>query len=118
MISQILFSRAAMAFTIVFACVLLWAFLTPVAMLPHVPEISDYIRHIVIFAVLLIPLGTAMPEYRVKYALLKLLFGTAIEFAQPHFGRGFEIHDLISNALGVGAGWYASRRISTLMQFK
>jgi VanZ family protein len=108
--------RGACALTLLFAVVLLWAFLTPIAQMPKVPDISDYIWHISIFAALVIPLCTTLPNQRMKTAIAAIIFGTIIEFIQPYFGRGFEVHDLVSNTLGVGAGWFFSRQFAQLFK--
>ena len=107
---------AAALVTIVLIFVLLWAFLTPVAQLPPAPGISDYFWHISIFAILVIPLGTTLPSQSLTIALAAILFGTVIEFIQPNFGRGFEIHDLVSNAVGVCAGWWIAKKLAGLLK--
>jgi glycopeptide antibiotics resistance protein len=109
---QQLLVRAAYGVTGAFSLVLLWAFLTPVAELPDVPGISDYVWHLVIFAILVLPLMATVPAKRLPLAVLAIAFGTAIEFGQPYFGRGFQIHDLAANALGVCAGWWLSSKIT------
>jgi VanZ family protein len=111
-----LVQRSAIALTLLFAVVLLWAFLTPIAQMPKIPDVSDYIWHISIFAVLVIPLCTTLPNQRMKTAIAAIIFGTIIEFIQPHFGRGFEVHDLVSNTLGVGAGWFFSMKFVQLLK--
>jgi VanZ family protein len=115
--NSILLVRGAFALTLLFAVQLLWAFLTPVAQMPKAPEISDYIWHISIFAVLVIPLCTTLPKQRMKTAIAAILFGTLIEFIQPYFGRGFQVHDLGANALGVCAGWFLSRQFAHFLKW-
>ena len=104
--------RSAAIVTFFYIILLLWAFLTPVANLPDVPKISDYIWHIGLLAVLVIPLMAILPKHITKIAVAAIAFGTIVEFIQPSFGRGFEIHDLLSNILGVGAGLFISRFIA------
>jgi VanZ family protein len=108
--------RAAAAFTFVFTLVLLWAFLTPISQLPKTPDISDYVWHFAIFAVLVIPLSTVLPKQGGKIAFAAVLFGTAIECIQPYFGRGFEAHDLLSNAIGIVAGWCISMTLVSVFR--
>ena len=104
--------RAATIFTAGFAIAILWAFLTPIEQLPPNPNIADYIWHIAVFAALIIPLGSTLSRHNTKIALIAFAFATILEFAQPYFGRGFEIHDLISNTIGVGSGWFIARKMS------
>lgn len=115
MIGSLWLVRAAWIFTIGFTLVLLWALLTPVAQLPKVPDLSDYVWHIGTFATLVLPLCTIMPKQGAKIAVMAVLLGTLIEFIQPYFDRGFEIHDLGSNAIGIGLGWLISRPISVFL---
>ena len=116
MTRDIWFLRAAIAFTLVFSAALVWAFLTPIAQLPKVPDISDYVWHIAIFAVLVIPLCTILPAQRIFLVGSAIAFGIILEILQPYFGRGFEIHDLASNVLGVGLGWLASRKLAAIVE--
>lgn len=57
-------------------------------------------------------------EHRIRCAVAAIVFGLAVEIIQPHFGRGFEIHDLFSNMLGVGAGWYIGKNLGAYLKFK
>ena len=104
--------RSAAIATFFYIFALLWAFLTPLSELPDVLQISDYIWHIVLLAVLVVPLMTIVPKHSAKIAVAAIAFGTIVEFIQPSFGRGFETHDLLSNIFGVGAGWFISRYIA------
>lgn len=107
--------RFAWAFTGTLCVALVWAFLTPVAELPRFPTISDYFWHIGLFAILVIPLGTTLPAQRIWLVIFALAFGTLLEILQPYFGRGFEVHDLIANALGVALGWFVSTKLAWVL---
>ena len=107
---------AATTFTFLFVIVLMWAFLTPIDQLPSGPDISDYFWHIAIFAILVLPMSTTLPSQSLMIAAVAIVFGTLIEFVQPHFGRGFEVHDLFSNTLGVGIGWLIAKKLAGLKQ--
>ena len=101
--------RFAALFTFLFSLLALWAFLTPINALPPAPDISDFIWHVAIFVVLVVPLASTLPNHGNKIAFAAVIFGTGIEIAQPYFGRGFEVGDLLANMIGSGTGWYCAR---------
>ncbi len=42
---------------------------------------------------------------RLAYAIGFVAMGIAIEFIQPHFGRDFEVGDMVADGIGVTIGW-------------
>jgi VanZ family protein len=107
--------RFAWALTVTLSIAMIWAFLTPLAALPRVPKISDYLWHIGLFAILVIPLGTTFPARRTSLVVFAICFGALLEILQPYFGRGFEVHDLFANLIGVTLGWLISRKLAAII---
>lgn len=89
-----------------------WLFLTPAppAPPPAVPYL-DKLAHLGVFAALALLAARAYPTHpRAGVFAALLLYGLAIEVAQPRTGRAFELLDLAADALGAAAVWLAPRR--------
>lgn len=67
------------------------------------PGVSDKVKHALAYAVItaLALFGFQGKRAQLTLVVVILLWGIAIEFIQPHFGRSFELLDMAANSLGV-----------------
>ncbi|MFT5466869.1 MAG: VanZ family protein [Verrucomicrobiales bacterium] len=67
------------------------------------PGVSDKVKHALAYGTIT---ALALLGFRKRGAWLPLvlvitIWGVAVEFIQPHFGRSFELLDMAANTLGV-----------------
>ncbi len=79
---------------------ILTALLMPLPDRAHVGGSFDKVVHFVLFFVLVLPALSVRPRIWVWLVPLATLFGVAIEFVQPVFGRGKEYADMLANGMG------------------
>ena len=92
-----------------------WAMVAAIVWLsltPSPPQVDvaygDKIGHLASYAVLMFWFSQ-LYRTRIFYAAGFILMGVALEFVQGQLGyRGFEVADMLANALGVLAGWAAA----------
>ena len=78
--------------------------LWPLEAAPPAPEGSDKLVHFIAFAVLAFPLARTGRIGLLPVFVGASVYGGAIELIQPSFNRSAEIHDWISDIVGVVLG--------------
>lgn len=100
--------RWAILLTVVIALALCIATLSP-GMPAIGPRGSDKWQHFVGFALLVLPLGYARPDWGLRILMGAAAFGGLIELVQPNVGRAAEWADLAADIAGASAGILAMR---------
>jgi VanZ family protein len=83
------------------------ASIVPPSRLPTPPGLNDKVEHIAGYALLTLWFTGIYPRSRyVVIALCLFAMGVAIEWLQGsmHVGRQADVHDVIANCVGIGAG--------------
>ncbi|QKI88522.1 VanZ family protein [Thiomicrorhabdus xiamenensis] len=80
---------------------------------PYIPTIKvsniDKAYHFIAYFALMIWFAQAYAANRRWIILLAIiLFGILIEFIQPHYGRDFDIKDMLANSSGALMAWLIS----------
>lgn len=94
--------RLAVVVTLILAAII--AVLTLIPMPQGGQSGSDKFYHVLVFALLALPLSVAVPARAVWIFLAASAYGGVIELVQPMFHRLGEWHDLGADVLGAAIG--------------
>ncbi|SEK79914.1 hypothetical protein [Roseovarius nanhaiticus] len=103
--------RWAIFLTVLIALALAIATLSP-GMPAIGPQGSDKWQHFAGFALLVLPLGYARPDWGLRILIGAAAFGGVIELIQPNVGRAAEWADLVADIAGAAAGILAMRLLT------